>query len=222
MRLYWSARSPFVRKVMITLHETAQLNAVELVETTVAVHLPPSDEIQAANPLAKIPVLQLEDGQSVYDARVICEYLDRMAGTELFPEELTARVQQLRWQSLADGLSDILLIWRTEILRETGPWAVITQNWATKVRAALGQLDSDADDLIGADFGIGQISVTCALGQLDFRWPDCAWRQHFPNLARFEKQMALRNSVKLTNLASDPDPKAAFVTKGHLSFQQAQ
>ncbi|WP_244274585.1 glutathione S-transferase N-terminal domain-containing protein [Labrenzia sp. OB1] len=218
MKLHWSPRSPFVRKVMIALHETGLLDEVECTRSVVAVHLPPNEQVMPDNPLGKIPVLVTEDGKSVFDSRVICEYLDMRSGTGLFPADPLARLDQLRWQALADGLTDILLIWRTELSRESGPWQAVTDGWLTKARAAMARLEKEAPLLEAAPFGIGHIALISALGQLDFRWPDCQWRDHFPALSALEARMAKRSSVVATAVVDDQDSGAGDLTRGHLTF----
>lgn len=217
MKLHWSPRSPFVRKVMIVLSETGLTDRVDLVRSVVAMHLPPNPDVLADNPLAKIPTLVTAEGQSLFDSRVICEYLDMQAGTGLFPEDPQARVAQLRWQALGDGLTDILLIWRTELTRETGPWQAVTEGWRVKVRAAMAQLEAEVPARRDAPFGIGHIAVICALGQLDFRWPDCDWRDHFPGLASWASDMGKRPSVAGNPVVNDQSD-AGDITKGQLRF----
>lgn len=221
MKLHWSPRSPFVRKVMIALHETRQLEDVELVRSVVAVHLPPNPDVLADNPLGKIPTLITDEGSALFDSRVICEFLDaRAGGGILVSADPTARFAALRWQALADGATDILLAWRTELTRPTGPWVSITDSYQTKIRAVITRLEAESPALAAAPFGIGQISVLCLLGQLDFRWSDCDWRQHFPGLAACEQDWAARPSVQATPIVDDQDasPTTVAVTKGALSF----
>lgn len=218
MKLHWSPRSPFVRKVMIVLHETGLVEEVELVRSVVAMHLPPNKEVLVDNPLGKIPVLVTDEGEALFDSRVICEYLDQVAGTNLFPKGPRARMQQLRWQALADGLTDILLLWRTELTSMPVPRQAITDGWKLKVRGALARLETEASELNEAPFGIGHVAILCALGQLDFRWPDCRWRDHFPALARVEKTLCQRASVGATVVVNDEDAAANDVTLGQLRF----
>lgn len=218
MKLHWSPRSPFVRKVMIVLHETGQLSEVECVRTLVALHLPPNPDVLSDNPLGKIPTLITEDGEAIYDSRVICEYLDMKATGGLFPTDAELRVKQLKWQVLGDGLTDILLLWRTELSRESAPWPTVTDGWRTKVRATMTRLEAEAEALDRTPFGIGQIAILCALGQLDFRWPECAWRTHFPALAAFEASLAERESIKATTIVDDQPAQDNSITAGELSF----
>lgn len=216
MKLHWSPRSPFVRKVMIVLHETGLINDVELLRNVVAVHLPPNAEVMADNPLGKIPVLVTDTGPLV-DSRVICEYLDALNGKKLFPED-ASRFQHLHWQATADGLTDILLLWRTELIRENGPWDAVVAGWTQKVQSTMDTLEREAHDLGALPFGIGQISVVCALGQLDFRWADSHWREHFPKLAANEAVWALRPSVKATKIHNDDETAMDDITSGQLRF----
>jgi glutathione S-transferase len=103
MKLHWSPRSPFVRKVMIFAHETGLLDRLECVRTVVA--MPAANvDLLTENPLGKIPTLVLDDGTPLYDSGVICEYLDSLhAAAKLFPPQGSARWTALRWQALGDG-----------------------------------------------------------------------------------------------------------------------
>lgn len=219
MKLHWSPRSPFVRKVMIVLHETGQLDDVELVRSLVAVHLPPNADVLRDNPLGKIPAL-VTDGKVLFDSRVICEFVDARGGGGLLADG-AARFDALRWQALADGATDILLAWRTELLRPGGAWPKVTDGYAIKIAAALSRLNDEAEALRAAPFGLGHIAVICFLGQLDFRWNDAGWRVHFPALAALEAEWAQRASVAATRIVNDnPDPADDAVTAGVLTFQK--
>lgn len=216
MKLHWSPRSPFVRKVMIVLHEVGLTDAVELRRNVVAIHQPPNSEVMADNPLGKIPTLVTDNGP-LPDSRVICEYLDELSGANLFPAG-AERFQHLRWQAMADGLTDMLLLWRTELLRENGAWDAIVAGWTKKVNATMRSFEDDTDQLGRLSFGIGQISLICVLGQLDFRWSDSNWRDHFPKLAELEAEWAQRPSVKATVIYSDDETAINDVTSGQLCF----
>jgi glutathione S-transferase len=217
MKLHWSPRSPFVRKVMIVLHETGQLDDVELVRSMVAMPLPPNPSVLRDNPLGKIPTLVTDDGIALFDSRVICEYLNLRANAELFPSEPVARMRALRWQALGDGLTDVLLLWRTELTRPNGAWPAVTDGWLSKVRACMELLESEADSLRDAPFGIGHIALVCALGQMDFRWSSSNWREHFPALAARASEWTERNPVRQTVVANDQTDDNG-VTQGHLTF----
>jgi len=203
---------------MITLHETGQAGDVNLRDTLVVLQKATPPDLLDLNPLGKIPVLITDEGTALADSRVICEYLDLRAGAGLIPADPQPRMQQLGWQVLADGLIDILLIWRTELVRPAGPWPEVTQGWLSKTRAIMARLDSDAPVMAQTPFGIGHIAVLCALGHLDFRWPDTGWRQRFPDLATLEAELSQRPSATLAPAPVEPDPEVNAVTQGHLSF----
>ena len=76
MKLHWSPKSPYVRKVMICAHELGLVDRLELVRS-VAAMLKPNARLMQDNPLSKIPTLVLEDGFTLFDSVVICEYLER-------------------------------------------------------------------------------------------------------------------------------------------------
>ena len=106
MKLHWSPRSPFVRKVMIAAHELGLMDRLTCVRT-VAASTKPHAELMRDNPLSKIPTLVLDDGTVLYDSRVICEYLDTLGpAAKLFPSSGPVRMLALRRQALGDGFPD--------------------------------------------------------------------------------------------------------------------
>src|SRR5690606_17542207 len=161
MKLHWSPKSPFVRKVMIAAHELDLLQRIELVRSVAAMKQP-NPAIMADNPLAKIPTLVLPDGDALYDSAVICEYLDALVDGPLFPRAGAARWQALRWQALGDGLLDLLLLWRNEREREA-PLAELIGAFELKTRATLQRLEREADALASTPFAIGHLALVCAL-----------------------------------------------------------
>ncbi len=219
MKLFWSDRSPFVRKVMIVLHETGLVDRVERISAVVAMSAPPNQDVIAHNPLGKIPVLLTAEGP-LFDSRVICEYLDLHAGTALFPSNLQARMQALCWQALADGILDILLLWRNELNRPGGPWQNVCNGYNIKICAAIAKLNADACTMAAAPFGIGHIAVICALGYLDFRWGGSRWETAFPDLAALYDSLKQRPSVRShpvgEQLAPPPYPSTPLI------FQEAR
>lgn len=208
MKLHWSPRSPFVRKVMIVLHETGLTDRVELMRTNVALVAPVPPVLLPDNPLGKIPTLVLDDGTSLFDSRVICEYLDTQhAGAKLFPADPATRFRQLRWQAFGDGLTDILLLWRTERIRAPGTqMQAIMSGWETKVRTSFAQLETDIDTIGRTPFGIGHVALICALGQMDLRFSNTNWRKVHPKLVKWYEEMRKRPSVAATEVRDDPTP----------------
>lgn len=208
MKLHWSPRSPFVRKVMIVLREKGLLDQVECVRSVVAFAAKPNEAVLADNPLGKIPALVLDDGTCLFDSRVICEYLDSLGGPRLLPEAGNVRFRQLRWQAMGDGMTDLLLLWRNEMTRPDGAYDVLISAFARKVTAVMQKLELEADELASTDFGLGHVSVVCALGQLDFRFLDNHWQQAFPRLAAWHEIVLSRPSVRETIPQDDPSPAA--------------
>ncbi len=114
MKLHWSPRSPFVRKVMIVAHELGLVDRITCIRT-VAATTKPHAVLMDDNPLSKIPTLLLDDGTVLYDSRVVCEYLDGLhGGYTFFPADTKVRMVALRRQALGDGCLDFLLLLRNE------------------------------------------------------------------------------------------------------------
>lgn len=196
MQLIYAAASPFARKVRVLAAETGLLERIELFDTAV---LPTTlnERVNALNPLGKIPVLLTDDGQALYDSRVICEYLDTLhQGTKLLPDG-TARWQVLRLAALADGLMDAALLARYE--RAARPaelqWSAWLEGQLGKIQRALAELERQVGQLQGP-LDLAQIGVACALGYLDFRFADLDWRAAHPGLAAFQQAFAQRASMQ--------------------------
>lgn len=189
---------------MIVLHEAGLVGRVDCLRSVVAFAAPPNDDVLRDNPLGKIPTLVLDDGTALFDSRVICEYLDGLHdGVRLFPEERNARIRQLRWLALGDGLTDILLLWRIERLRGASANPVILASFDRKVRASLALLEAEAAQLSSLPFGIGHAAVICALGQLDFRFKGSGWVEAHSQLAEWYDRMKQRPSVRETEVQDD-------------------
>jgi glutathione S-transferase len=205
MKLHWSPRSPFVRKVMIVLYEAGIEDRVTCVRTPVAMDTPNLDLVPD-NPLIKLPTLVLDDGTVLYDSRVICAYLDDLAGAGLLPAESRARLTAERRQALGDGLLDVLLLYRQE---RNKPAAKQTSTWleafSLKVDAVLAALDKEAPALQATPFDLGIIAIGCALSYLDYRFADLPWRDGRPALAAWHQGFSKRPSV----VRSQPDDAAA-------------
>jgi glutathione S-transferase len=205
MKLHWSPRSPFVRKVMIVAHERGLVSRVACVRT-VAATAKPHAELMRDNPLSKIPTLVLDDGAVLYDSPVICEYFDSLGGLEdapkLFPAEPKARLTALRRQALGDGFLDLLVLLRDERMRAQPSDAHLVSA-AVRRRAVLDSLEADAAELATAQFSIGHVAIGCALSYLDFRYADEDWREDHPRLAVWHATFAVRPSVRATEPVDD-------------------
>ncbi|MGH6989266.1 MAG: glutathione S-transferase N-terminal domain-containing protein [Stellaceae bacterium] len=200
MKLRFAAASPFVRKVMVVALETGLAERIERVSTAVS-PVKPNDEVARENPLVKVPSLTTDDGLVLYDSPVICEYLDTLhEGPRLFPPAGRERWIALRQQALADGLMEAAILVRYENLR---PEAMRWQDWVAsqmrRVRGALGALEIEvAEGDLKEPLTIGQITIGCALGYLDFRFQGEEWRLRHRQLAAWFEPFGKRKSMKLT------------------------
>jgi glutathione S-transferase len=202
MKLHWSPRSPFVRKVMVVVHELGLADRIACVRTVAATTKPHADLMQD-NPLSKIPTLVLDDGTVIYDSPVICEYLDSLGGApKLHPAEPKARLVALRRQALGDGFLDMLVLLRDERMR-THPSDVHKASATVRKAAVLNSLDREADSLAATPFGIGHVAIGCALSYLDFRYADEDWRKGHPRIASWHAAFAARPSVRATEPVDD-------------------
>src|ERR1700751_386472 len=192
MKLHWSPRSPFVRKVMIVAHERGLVERLDCVRTVAAMTAPHA-ELMRDNPLSKIPTLVLDDGTVLYDSPVICEYLDALDGKpQLFPIEREPRMRALRRQALGDGFLDLLVLARNERLRAEPSQLQLTSA-AVRTAAVLDSLEREADALAADAFDIGHIAIGCALSYLDFRFAEKDWRKGHAHLARWHANFAARH-----------------------------
>jgi glutathione S-transferase len=192
LKLHWSPKSPYVRKVMICAHELGLVEQLELVRS-VAAMLKPNARLMQDNPLSKIPTLVLHDGFTLFDSVVICDYLNDLGQGDLFPRHAADKWQALRWHAFGDGLLDALILWRNEREREV-PLEALMQAFELKTRAALKQLDDEAQALHETPFSIGHITVGCALGYLDYRFDGLGWRDLAPRLAVWHAEARQRPS----------------------------
>ncbi len=202
MKLHWSPRSPFVRKVMIVAHERGLADRIACVRTLAATAKPHA-ELMRDNPLSKIPTLVLDDGTVLYDLPVICEYLDALVGgPKLFPTEPGARLVALRRQALGDGFMGMMVLLRDERMR-THPSERHQASTVTRKAAVLKSLEQEAQALAATPFGIGHIAIGCALSYLDFRFADEDWRKGHPQTADWHAWFAARASVRATAPVDD-------------------
>lgn len=198
MRLISAGASPFVRKVRVLLIETGLDGKVEL-DAAATTPVKPDAKIVASNPLAKIPCLVTDDGQALYDSRVICEYLDGLhAGAKMFPSG-AARWPALRRQALGDGIMDagVLTRYETFLRPENLRWADWIAGQGGKIARGVDALAAEAGAL-NKGIDIGAIACACALGYLDFRFPDMAWRDGRGALADWYEGFAARPSMQQT------------------------
>jgi glutathione S-transferase len=168
LKLRSSSTSPFGRKIKVAALFTG--HALEILPTDT---MDPADPLRRDNPLGKIPTLILADGTTVYDSRVIAEYLDHDAGGgKIIPSEWPARLHVLKLQALADGIVDAAILQLYEgrfrpSERHEPAWIA---HQAGKVERGLDALEANPPKATKSP-DIGVISLACALDWLAFRFP---------------------------------------------------
>ncbi len=192
MKLIANPFSPFGRKVRTVLAE-------KRIDYDFVIDNPgdAATRVPEYNPLGKIPVLVFDDDTTLFDSRVIVEYLDSASPVgRLIPEEARHRVQVRRWEALADGCSDAAVAIVSETRRPAGKqsaeWVARQQG---KIDRALKTMSHDLGGRAwcsGETFNLADIATGCALGYLDLRLPDLGWRTPYPNLAKVFEKLSLR------------------------------
>lgn len=198
MKLLGSLTSPYVRKARVVLAEKKidyefVLDSPWVAGSTVAQH----------NPLGKIPVLLLDDDSSLYDSRVIVEYLDTVSpNNRLIPASGRERITVKRWEALGDGVSDAAALAVVESRRPPGEKS---ESWIErqrgKVLAGLKVMSDDLDDqpwCHGNALSLADIAVGSALGYVAFRFPEIDWRTPYPNLGKLYDKLMQRPSFAET------------------------
>jgi glutathione S-transferase len=199
MKLIGSVTSAYVRKARVVLAEKKldyqfELENVWAPETTIA----------SSNPLGKVPCLVMEDGSTMYDSRVIAEYLDTLTPVcKLLPANSRDRANVKVWEALADGVLDAGVLAYLE--RTWRPAEQQSQAWFDrqmgKVHGGLAVMSENLGEqpfCMGIHYTLADVAVGCTLGWLSFRFPDIAWRASYPNLARLFDKLSERPSFKDT------------------------
>ena len=198
LKLIGSITSPYVRKVRIVMAE-------KRIDYEFVVDLPwePGTHVPDYNPLGKVPVLVMDDSGTLFDSRVIAEYLDTVTPlSRLIPDDNRPRILVKRWEALADGINDaaaaIVLEIRRPQQQQSVDWVARQQ---AKVERGLKAIADDLGDKVwcnGDSYSLADIAVGCTLGYLDLRFPQLNWRDLYSNLAKLEEKLAKRPSFKDT------------------------
>ena len=197
MKLIGASASPYVRKVRIVMAEK-KLD-YQLVQENVWAD---DTNISAANPLGKVPCLVMEGGEAVFDSRVIVEYLDTLSPVgKLIPTQGRERAEVKTWEALADGVLDAGVLARLEATWPHRQDSERSQVWIDrqlqKIDAGLKSMSQGLGDkpfCSGIHLSLSDIAVGCALGWLELRFPDIAWRTEYPNLGKLHDKLMLRTS----------------------------
>ena len=198
MKLYHSPTSPYVRKVMVVLHETGQVADVEL-QSVGGTPVSPAEPLIGKAPLTKVPALERPDGPTLFDSRVICAYLDSRVQAGLYPDG-PRRWDVMTLEALADGILDaaLLMTYEDRLRPEEKKWdAWVDAQWV-KVERACAALDQLWMAHLSGPLDIGQVAVGCALGYLDLRHDARGWRQDNDALAAWFTEFGERPSMAAT------------------------
>ncbi|TWO66635.1 glutathione S-transferase [Caenimonas sedimenti] len=197
MKLIGAITSPYVRKVRVVMAEK-KLD-YQFVEEDV---WSADTTIMQSNPLGKVPCLVMEGGEALFDSRVIVEYLDTLSPVgKLIPAVGRERAEVKTWEALADGVLDALILARLEANWSGRTKAQRSQAWIdrqlAKTHASLKAMSQGLGEkpfCAGIYLSLGDIAVGCALGYLDFRFPEIDWRPEHPNLAKLHEKLMQRPS----------------------------
>lgn len=198
MKLFHAPTSPYVRKVMVLLHETDQLDVVQIVPAHTT-PIAPDDALLAKNPLGKVPALARDDGPTLFDSRVICAFLDARGGDQLYPQG-NRRWDTLTLEATADGILDAALLMTYEARlrpedKQMPDW--VDGQWA-KIARACTALNTRWMSHLAGPLDMGQIAVACALAYVDFRHGARGWRKGNDALADWFKTFESRPSMQAT------------------------
>lgn len=167
MKLFYSPTSPYARKVRLLAIEKG-LDA--LIETLTIDTANPSPDLLAANPLGKVPALVLDNGEAVFDSPVICRYLDNLAAPYWIPREASAELAVLRWEALADGLTDaaynLVMEQRSRPEHERSPRTM--ERWTNEITRTLQYIEARMNTL-GDELSLAHLALAASVGYLDFR-----------------------------------------------------
>jgi len=198
MKLVTSLTSPYGRKVRVVLLE-------KKIPFQLQVENPwlPDSPVLSFNPLGKVPVLVLEDGVSVFDSRVIVEYLDHVSPVaHLIPSDLKSRMIVRGVEALADGVTDATVAVYLERKRppeqQSSDWLVLQEKTLFRGLEALSEALGEKPWFLGNSMTLADVACGCTLGYLELRSPEIDWRTAHPNLAKLADKLATRASFKET------------------------
>jgi glutathione S-transferase len=197
MKLIGAVTSPYVRKVRIVMAEKKLEYQFVLEDVWAA-----TTSIDQANPLGKVPCLVLDGGDAMFDSRVIVEYLDTLSPVgKLIPQSGRERAEVKTWEALADGILDAAILARLEATWGGRSDAQRSQAWIDRqlhkidqALVAMAKGLGDKPHCSGVHLSLSDVAVGCALGYLDFRFPQIDWRTPHPNLAKLAEKLAQRPS----------------------------
>jgi glutathione S-transferase len=200
MKLLYAPTSPFARKVRAAAIELGLQERMELEFTLAMPTKPNRDYARSHNPLRKIPALVTDDGATIFDSTVICEYLDALAGGgKLIPREGGARWQVLTNHALAQGMAEAAVLTRYEtwLRPEALRWPEFAADQWDRIDAGIAWFEAHPEALAGP-VNVAHLMLGCTLGYLDFRSPEHDWRMGNPAAAAWFAELSQRPSFALT------------------------
>lgn len=197
MKLIGSNTSPYVRKVRVVMAEK-KLDYHYVLEDVWSA----DTRMAEFNPLGKVPCLIMEGGEALFDSRVIVEYLDTLSPVgKLIPGVGRERAEVKTWEALADGVLDAAVSARLEATWVGRTDAQRSPAWIERQRHKIDQALQamnlglgDKPFCCGIHLSLADVAVGCALGYLDFRFPDINWRAACPHLLRLQDKLMQRSS----------------------------
>jgi glutathione S-transferase len=198
--LLFAPASPFVRKIMVLLHHTGQLDTINIEEVQLTPSSP-SQRVNSGNPAGKIPALCLPDGSALHDSRVIFDYFDHQyTGQPLIPRSGPERWQQLTLASLADAMADaaVLIRYENSIRPQELRWDQWLSSQQDKIERGLQQFEQEVANGLGQQLNIATISLGCALGYIDLRLAYLNWRERFAQLAEWYAKFSRHPEMQAT------------------------
>jgi len=201
MKLLGSHGSPYARKARVAMLE-------KKIPCEFVVDRPsnPDSQVPAHNPLAKVPVLVLDDGKAIYDSSVIVEYFDGIgSGPKLIPADFAARIAVRQWEALGDGIVDaiVTLTHDSRYAESCDTSADWYQKQLKKIEGGLATLERDigaSEFCFGNAFGLADICAGMALGYMDRAYSAYDWRGKHPGLKRYADKLSARASFQQTQL----------------------
>ncbi len=181
MKLIYSTASPYARTARIFIQE---LGLQEEVKEVFQHPFENPEELIAANPLCKVPCLITDEGQAIFDSQVICEYLDSIAGNQLF-KDISHDWHQKTLYSLTRGLLDSAVAWQQDKMREPEQRSEFWQERFIKsIDRGLEYFEQRLEEL-PRDFSAIHVNLITVLDYLDFRHPEYQWQDKFEILKKW-------------------------------------
>jgi len=158
-----------------------------------------------SNPLGKVPTLVLDDGSAMFDSPLLCRYLDSLSTVpRLIPQDNSKKWLVLRWEALADGMTDaaynIVMERSRPPTQQSAEWL---GRWAADIERALQQMEERIGE-IGRDVTLAHLAAGAAIGYLELRMPEilyeaaCPQPAAYPHLLQWYESFRMHPSMQAT------------------------